>query len=129
MIRPAVDEFLRLTSPVQNLARTTTCDVTVHDSAIPEGTKVVLLYGSANRDEREFGTTVDDLDVGRSLDRILSLGYGAHHCLGAAAARLQAGVALERLLDRFPNFDVDAAAGRYAPGGFVRRYESLPFRC
>ena len=128
LIRPAVDEFLRLTSPVQNLARTTTCDVTVHGTSIPEGTKVVLLYGSANRDEREFGETVGELDIGRPLERILSLGYGAHHCLGAAAARLQAGVALERLLDRFPQFEVDAAAGRFAPGGFVRRYESLPFR-
>ena len=127
-IRPAVDEFLRLTSPVQNLARTTTRDVAIHDTTIPEGTKVVLLYGAANRDEREFGGTVDDLDVCRDLDRILSLGYGAHHCLGAAAARLQAGVALERLLDRFPAFEVDHAAGRYAPGGFVRRYESLPFQ-
>ncbi|MEM7285709.1 MAG: cytochrome P450 [Actinomycetota bacterium] len=128
MIRPAVDEFLRLTSPVQNLARTTTSDVDIGETTIPEGTKVVLLYGSANRDEREFGPDVDELDVGRSLDRILSLGYGAHHCLGAAAARLQAVVALERILDRFPDFEVDADAGRFAPGGFVRRYESLPFR-
>lgn len=128
MIRPAVDEFLRLTSPVQNLARTTTRQVTVHDTTIPEGVRVVLLYGSANRDEREFGDLAADLDVGRSPDRTLALGYGAHHCLGAAAARLQAGVALERLLARFPDFEVDAGAGRFAPGGFVRRYESLPFR-
>ena len=126
-IRPAVDEFLRLTSPVQNLARTTTREVTVHDTTIPEGVKVVLLYGSANRDEREFGDGSADLDVGRSPERTLALGYGAHHCLGAAAARLQAGVALERLLARFPDFEVDAATGRFAPGGFVRRYESLPF--
>lgn len=128
LVRPSVDEFLRLTSPVQNLARTTTTEVTIHDTVIDEGTKVVLLYGSANRDEREFGETVGDLDVARPIDRTLSLGYGAHHCLGAAAARLQAAVALERLLQRFPDFEVDATAGHYAPGGFVRRYESLPFR-
>ena len=127
LIRPAVDEFLRLTSPVQNLARTTTTEVTLHGTTIPADTKVMLLYGSANRDEREFGDDADDLDVTRDLDRILSLGYGAHHCLGAAAARLQAGVALERLLARFPDFAVDAAAGRFAPGSVVRRYESLPF--
>ncbi|MEZ5246161.1 MAG: cytochrome P450 [Acidimicrobiales bacterium] len=126
-IRAAVDEFLRLTSPVQNLARTTTCEVTRHGTTIPADTKVMLLYGSANRDEREYGDDAGDLDVTRHLDRILSLGYGAHHCLGAAAARLQATVALERLLERFPDFTVDAEAGRFAPGAFVRRYESLPF--
>ena len=127
-VRPAVDEFLRLTSPVQNLARTTTTDVTVRGTTIPAGTKVMLLYGSANRDEREYGENAAELDVTRDPRRILSLGYGAHHCLGAAAARLQAAVALSRLLDRFPDFEVDPAAGRFAPGSFVRRYESLPFR-
>ena len=127
LVRPAVDEFLRLTSPVQNLARTTTADVELHGVTIPVDTKVMLLYGSANRDEREYGDDAGELDVTRKLDRNLSLGYGAHHCLGAAAARLQAGVALERLLTRFPDFEVDAEAGRFAPGSFVRRYESLPF--
>jgi len=58
---------------------------------------------------------------------MLSLGYGPHHCLGAAAARMQARVALEQLLARFPDFAVDAAAGEFAPGAFVRRYQSLPF--
>ena len=123
----AVEELLRLTSPVQNLARTTTRDVDIDGVTIPAGAKVLLLYGSANRDEREFGDDAGALDVGRDIDKMLSLGYGAHHCLGAAAARLQGRVALTRLLDRFPDFEVDAAAGRFAPGGFVRRYESLPF--
>ena len=57
---------------------------------------------------------------------MLSLGYGPHHCLGAAAARLQGRVAIEQLLQRFPDFEVDAAAGRFAAGAFVRRYEYLP---
>lgn len=127
LIRPAVDEFLRLTSPVQNLARTATRDIDFHGARIAEGDKVHLLYGSANRDEREFGPTAADLDVTRTIDRSVALGYGAHHCLGASAARLQGGIAVERLLDRFPNFTVDAVAGVFAPGPFVRRYESLPF--
>jgi len=126
-ITPAVEEFLRLTSPVQNLARTTTRPVTVHDVEIPADKKVLLLYGSANRDEREFGPTAGDCDVGRSIPRMVAFSYGAHHCLGAAAARLQARVALEELLGRCPEFTVDAAAGRFAAGPFVRRYESLPF--
>ena len=98
-----------MTTPVQNLARTTTRPVALHGETIPADRKVMLLYGAANRDEREFGLDAEHLDVRRDVKRMLSFGYGAHHCLGAAAARLQAGVALERLLDRFPGFVVDAA--------------------
>jgi len=126
-IRLSVDEFARLTSPVQNLARTTTRPVDMGDVTIPSGAKVLLVYGAANRDEREFGPSAGELDVHRPISRILSFGYGPHHCLGAAVARLQAGIALERLLDRFPNFTVDSQAGQFAPGHYVRRYESLPF--
>ena len=126
-IGSAVDEFLRLTSPVQNLARTTTREVSLHRTTIPPGHKVMLLYAAANRDEREFGSDADDLDVSRRISRMVSFGYGAHHCLGAAATRLTARVAIERLFDRFPEFEVDAGRGRFAPGAFVRRYESLPF--
>jgi hypothetical protein len=127
LLNNAVDEFLRLTSPVQGLARTTTRDVELEGKVIPEGRKVMLLYGSANRDEREFGSDAAEFDVTRKIRRIMSFGYGPHHCIGAAIARLQARVALEELLSRCPDFTVDAAAGRYAPGHFVRRYESLPF--
>lgn len=128
LIRPAVEEFLRLTSPVQNLARTTTRDVQIDGVTIPARRKVMLVYGSANRDEREFGPTAGRLDVERHPERTVAFAYGAHHCLGASAARLAAGIALERLLVRFPGFEVDANRGRLAPGPFVRRYESLPFR-
>jgi len=127
LVRPAVDEFLRLTTPVQNLARTTTRDVRIHGMSVPAGAKVLLLYGAANRDEREFGPDADALDVRRVVRRSLGFGHGAHQCLGAAVARLQAGIALERLLERFPEFAVDAAAGVFAPGAYVRRYASLPF--
>ena len=127
LLTDAVEELLRLTSPVQNLARTTTRDIEIRGVSIPAGEKVLLLYGSANRDERAFGDDAGECDVRRNIDKMLSLGYGAHHCLGASAARLQARVALGRLLERFPDFEVDAVAGRFAPGGFVRRYESLPF--
>ena len=127
LIPNAVEEFLRLTSPVQNLARTTTRDVDVHGTTIPADHKVMLLYGAANRDDREFGPTADELDVRRPIDKMLAFGYGAHMCLGAAVTRLQAAIAIERLLARYPEFDVDAERGRFADGAFVRRYESLPF--
>jgi len=123
----AVEELLRLTSPVQGLARMTTRDVELHGRTIPRGRKVLLGYAAANRDPREFGPDAEELDVTRPIDRIMSFGYGAHHCLGAAVARLQARVALEELLARCPAFAVDAAAGCFAPGNYVRRYATLPF--
>jgi len=123
----SVDELLRLTSPVQGLARTATRHVTIGDRTIPAGDKVLLLYAAANRDPREFGPDAEQLDVTRPIARILTFGSGSHHCLGAAAARLMGRVALEEILARCPGFTVDAAAGRFAPGNFVRWYESLPF--
>jgi len=122
----AVEELLRLTSPVQGLSRTTTHEVELHGSRIAAGSKVHLLYGSANRDPREFGPTADDLDVTRRFRRMLTFGNGPHHCIGAGAARLQARVVLEELFRAVPDFAVDASRGRFAPGPFVRRYESLP---
>lgn len=127
LIADAVDELLRLTAPVQGLARTVTADVEIDGVTVPAGRRVMLLYGSANRDRRRFGDDAEELDVTRNAHPILSFSYGSHHCLGAAAARMQARVALEELLGRCPRFAVDAAAGQFAPGHFVRRYQSLPF--
>ena len=126
-IGDAVDELLRLTSPVQGLARTTTRDVDLGGRTIPTGRKVLLLYAAANRDPREFGDDADELRVDRRPRQIVSFSYGAHHCLGAAVARLQVRVALEELLSAYPDFEVDAQAGVFAPGSYVRRYRSLPF--
>lgn len=127
LIPGAVEEALRLTCPVQGLARTTTEDVSLGGVTIPAGRKVLLLYASANRDPREFGPDAETFDVTRRIDRFLTFSHGAHHCLGAAAARLQGRVALEELLARFPRFAVDSERGAFAPGHFVRRYQSLPF--
>ncbi|MGW5386697.1 cytochrome P450 [Nocardia sp. NPDC003963] len=128
-IRVAIEEFARLTSPVQGLARTSTHPVELDGVTIPEGRKVLLVYGSANRDERVFGADAAELDIARNPQRIMTFGHGPHHCLGAAAARMQARVALEELLDRFPDYRVDIDAVRYAPGPYVRRPISVPFRC
>jgi cytochrome P450 family 130 len=126
----AIEEMLRLTSPVQCLARTLTCDTTVHGRTLPAGRKVLLLYGSANRDPRAFGPDADRLDIcrgSRGGPHHLAFAVGPHHCLGAAAARLQARVVLTELLARFPGFAVDAAAGTFAAGHYTRRYATLPF--
>ncbi|WP_418061390.1 cytochrome P450 [Pimelobacter simplex] len=126
LVPDAVDEFLRLTSPVQGLARTATRDVTLHDTVIPAGRKVLLLYGAGNRDPRRYGPDADALDVLRRPSQILSFGQGHHHCLGAAAARLQITVALQELLARIPDFTVDLDAVTWAPGPYVRRPLSVP---
>jgi cytochrome P450 len=128
LIPDAIDEFLRLTSPVQGLARTTTRDVTVGRTTIPADRKVLLLYGSANRDEREFGDDAAELDVQRRPRNIMTFSHGAHFCLGAAAARMQSRVALTELLARCPDFEVDESGIVWAGGSYVRRPLSVPFR-
>lgn len=128
LLPAAIEEMLRLTSPVQCLARTVTRDTTAGERVIPAGRRVLLLYGSANRDPRAFGSDAGEFDILRGQRvRHLAFAVGAHHCLGAAAARLQARVVLEELLARFPRFAADPVAGTFAPGNYTRRYATLPF--
>ncbi len=128
----AVEELLRYLSPVQGLSRTSMTQVTVGPPerrvTIPAAAKVHLLFASANRDPREFGPDAGGLDVTRTMARTLAFSSGPHHCLGAAAARLEGRVVIEELLRAMPEFVVDGAAGRYAPGPFTRRFEYLPIR-
>jgi len=128
LITDAVEEMLRLTAPVQGLARCTTRDVQIGDTTVPAGRRTLLLYGSANRDERQYGSDAGELDVLRKPRQIMTFSHGNHHCLGAAAARMQARVALEELLARCPDFTVDIDAVVYAEGPYVRRPLSVPFR-
>ena len=127
-IPDAVEELLRLTTPAQGLARTVTHDVTIGDTTIPAGRRVLLLYGSGNRDQRVYGADADELDVTRCPRNILTFSHGAHHCLGAAAARMQSRVALTELLSRCPDFEVDEDGIVWAGGSYVRRPLSVPIR-
>lgn len=132
LISGAIDELLRLTSPVQGLARTVTRDVTYPDTpsgsvTIPAGRKVLLCYGSANRDPAVYGADAHLLDVTRTPRNILTFSHGNHHCLGAAAARMQARVALTELLARHPRFTVDVDGIEWADGNYVRRPTFVPF--
>jgi cytochrome P450 len=127
-MKGAMEEFLRLATPAQGLARMTTRDVEIRGRTIPADRKVMLLYASGNRDEREFGPTAAECDITRKIRRHLTFSYGAHHCIGAAIARLQATIALEELLARCPDFSVDVEGARFAGGHFVRRYKTMPFK-
>jgi cytochrome P450 len=100
LLKPAVEELLRYDSPVQITARTTYEDVRVGDEVIEADNTVLALIGAANRDPAKF-TDPDRLDVARAEAPPMSFGSGIHHCLGAALARLEAQVVLDRLLDRF----------------------------
>lgn len=128
LIPDAVEELLRLTSPMQGLARTTTRDVTIGRTTIPAGRRVLLLYGSANRDERQYRPDAGELDVARCPRNILTFSHGAHHYLGAAAARMQSRVALTELLARCPDFEVDESGIVWAGGNYVRQPLSVPIR-
>ena len=108
----ALEELLRHTSPVQGLARATTRDVTLHGVTIPAGDQVLVLYGSANHDERVFPDP-ERLDLDRDVRNHWTFGQGIHFCLGNAVARLEVRVALEELLAGIPNYAVDE-------GGIVR---------
>lgn len=126
LVPNAVMEFLRLEGSVQGLARTTTATAVVRDVEIPEGSKVLLMYASANRDEREFGPTADRLDITRDMPRHLGFGSGPHFCIGNHLAKLQARVAFEELLTRQPGIGVDADAGVRVRAPFTRGWVSLP---
>ena len=122
----ALVECLRYESSVQALARTTLADVEVDGVEIPAGEKVLMLYGSANRDPREYGETADRLDVRREVARHLAFSSGPHFCIGNHLARLQARVAVEELFAAHPHVTVDPAAGVRHESAFVRGWVSLP---
>jgi cytochrome P450 family 130 len=95
----AIEEMLRLRPPAESHARTVTREVVLHGVVIPSGSRVQLLWGAANLDEREFEAP-DAFDIYRRPSRHLTFGHGAHFCLGAALARMEARAAFDGLLDR-----------------------------
>jgi cytochrome P450 len=125
-IPDAVEEILRYETSTQYMARTLTRDVEMHGTSMREGTKVLLLLGSANRDERVFENP-DTFDIDRAWPRPhVAFGHGIHVCLGAALARLEMRVSLEELLDRFPNYVVDEPNLERMHSGNVRGYRRMP---
>jgi len=105
LIKSAVEEILRFTSPVIYFMRTATKDTSLGDQPIDEGEPLVLLFGSADRDEAVFGANAAELDVGRDPNPHVAFGFGNHFCLGATLARLEGRIVLEELLDRFSTIE------------------------
>jgi cytochrome P450 len=125
LIPNAIEELLRYEAPSPVQARYVARDVEHHGRAVPEGSVIVLLNASANRDERKFDDP-DRFDIRRRIGHHLSFGYGIHFCLGAALARLEGRVALDEVLKRFPSWDVDWDHAVQARTSTVRGWERLP---
>jgi cytochrome P450 len=127
LLAPAVQELLRYDSPVQGLSRTVTRPVTLHSRTLEPGEQVLLLFGSANRDDRAFHAP-DVFDMHRSNDQQLAFGHGPHYCLGAALAQLEACIALPAMLTQLPDWQVDLAGAQRLSSGPIRGYTQLPVR-
>ena len=121
-----VDEVLRLESPFHGHFRVALADTEIGGIAIPAGTRLMLLWGSANRDPDVFPCPAD-LDLMRpNVKEHVAFGHGIHFCLGAPLARLEMRIAIETLLDRLPGARLTPAnTYRYAASLFVRRLEAL----
>lgn len=124
----AVEEFLRFMSPIQLLGRTTRLDAMMHGQSIPEKSTVAVCYGSANRDAQVF-LAADQCQIERRPNPHLAFGAGPHTCLGAHLARAEMRMALDEVLARAPDYEIDSAAGiEFTPHGDLRGFWKLPAR-
>jgi cytochrome P450 len=125
LVPNAIEELLRYEPPAPHVARYVSRDVTHYGRTVPEGSVMVFLVGAANRDERRHPDG-DHFDIHRDVGQHLTFGYGIHFCLGAALARLEGRIALDEVLQRFPEWEVDADNARLSPTSTVRGWETLP---
>jgi cytochrome P450 len=125
LIPNAIEEILRFEPPAPHVSRYVTRDVEHYGQKVPQGSVMMMLIGAANRDDRRFPDG-DRFDIHREVSQHLAFGQGVHFCLGASLARLEGRVALEELLKRFPEWEVDRANAKLAPTSTVRGWETLP---
>jgi len=125
LIPNAVEELLRYESPSPVQGRWLTETVEIHGQVLPAGSKVLLLTGSAGRDDRAY-PDADRFDIHRQFKLHVAFGYGIHFCLGAALARMEGKVALEETLKRFPRWSVDLEHAVPLHTSTVRGYQNLP---
>jgi cytochrome P450 len=123
--RPAIEEMMRYVAPIQMVPRTITEDCSIAETAFRAGDFVLLLIGSANRDESVFSHG-EHFDITRNPNNHLGLGFGIHHCIGAPLARMQTRIALSTLMRRAPNLALDGDELHYKPNIILRGLEALP---
>ena len=120
-----VEETLRFDGSSQMVLRVARCDLVFDQATIPEGERVLLLIGSANRDPEAFDDP-DRFDLDRDTTKLTSFGNGRHFCMGAPLARLEGRVALEELVARVASYDIDATAAQWVHSINVRGFATLP---
>ena len=121
----AAEEFLRWVTPIVNFQRTVVEDTELAGVPLAAGERLLLLYGSANRDEAVFGPTAAEFDIRRDPNPHVAFGFGTHFCLGASLARLEIKVMYEELLRRLPGIEQSGPAER-TPSAFIRGIHSMP---
>jgi cytochrome P450 len=126
LIANAIEEVLRFESPAPHVGRCVAREqLAVHGIDVPEGSVMLFLIGAANRDDRRFHDG-DAFDIHRNDGRHLTFGNGIHLCIGSALARLEGCIALDELLSRFPEWQIDVENARLSPTSTVRGWETLP---
>ena len=125
LVPNAIEELLRFEPPAPHVARYVARDVELYGQTVPEGSVMLFLVGAANRDDRRHPDG-DRFDIHRDIGPHLTFGYGIHFCLGAALARLEGRIALEEVLKRFPEWEVDREHAKLSPTSTVRGWETLP---
>lgn len=124
----AIEEMLRFEPPALQAARYVTRNAEFYGTTVPEGSSILALIGAANRDERRFGKDADIFDITRSPRQHLSFGIGAHYCLGNALARIEGRIALDEIMNRFPDWEVDLDSAVFSSSSTVRGWDSMPAR-
>lgn len=122
----AIEEILRYEPPALQAARYVTADVEFHGATVPAGSALLTLIGAANRDERQFGADAETFDITRAPRQHLTFGVGAHYCLGNALARIEGRIALDEILNRFPEWNVDIEDAVFSSSSAVRGWDSMP---
>ncbi|MCA4726416.1 cytochrome P450 [Mycolicibacterium fortuitum] len=126
LIPQAIEELLRFEPPAPHVARYVTRDIELHGQTVPEGSVMMMLIGAAVRDSRQFPPDGEVFDIHREQRQHLAFSVGTHYCLGSALARLEGRIALEEMLKRFPEWDVDLENAVLSPTSTVRGWDSMP---
>ena len=125
LIPAAIDEILRYEPPGPQVARYVNRDVEVHGTTVPKGSAMLFIVASGNRDERRYPDS-ERFDIHRQTRSHLVFGYGIHTCIGAALARIEGRVALEEIIKRFPEWEVDYDNAELMSTSTVRGWDALP---
>ena len=125
LVPNAVEELLRYEAPGPIIGRYVARDVEIHGQVVPAGSVLLLLAHAANRDERRFSDP-DRFDIHREIGQHMTFGHSIHFCLGAALARVEGRIAMEEVLKRFPDWEVDLVNARMASSSTIRGWDALP---